>query len=109
MRILINEYNMKQIEVSQRLGITQASVSQYITSVRGGDDAFRNMFPEMKEYTKNIAERIASGEDKEGQIALLCQICQQIREKETFCSYHKQILQIDECGMCFNGSVLGVK
>jgi predicted transcriptional regulator len=104
-RILINDYNMKQIDVATRLGITQASVSQYISSARGGDDFLHNMFPEMKEYTKNIAEKIASGENKEGQIALLCQICEHIREKENFCTLHRQILQVDKCGICYNGQV----
>lgn len=104
-RILINNYEMKQIEVSKRMGITQASVSQYLSSLRGGDDAFQKMFPEMKEYTQSIAEKIASGENKEGQIALLCQICEHIREKENFCSYHKQMLQIDKCGICYNGPI----
>ena len=104
-RILINEYSIKQIDVARRLGITQASVSQYISSVKGGDDFLQDMFPEIKEYTQSIADKIASGENKEGQIALLCQICEHIREKENFCSYHRKMLQIDKCGICYNGPV----
>ena len=104
-RILVNDYSMKQIDVARRLGITQASVSQYISSVRGGDDFLHEMFPEIKEYTQSIAEKIALGENKEGQIALLCQICEHIREKENFCSYHRQMLQIDKCGICYNGPI----
>jgi predicted transcriptional regulator len=102
-RILINDYSMKQIHVAKKLGITQASVSQYISSARGGDNVFRELFPEIEEYTQSVAEKIASGETKEGQIALLCQICEHIREKENFCTYHRQMLQVDSCGMCFDG------
>jgi len=104
-RILINGHNMKQIDVARMLGITQASVSQYISSVRGGDDVLQKMFPEMTQYAQSIAEKIASGENKEGQIALLCQICEHIREKENFCSYHRQMLQTDKCGICYNDPV----
>lgn len=104
-RILINDYSMKQIDVAKRLGITQASVSQYLSSARGGDDFLNEIFPEMRQYTQSIAEKIASGENKEGQIALLCQICENIREKENFCTYHRQMLQIDKCGICYNGPI----
>jgi len=80
-RILTQEYNMKQIEVSKILGITQASVSQYLSSSRGGDNELQNLFPEMEDYAKNIAERIASGENKEMQLVLLCETCSKIREE----------------------------
>lgn len=101
-RILIHDYNMKQIEVSQKLGITQASVSQYLASVRGRDDAFLKAFPEMENYAKTLAEKVASGENKEGQLVILCELCTQIRGKENFCSYHRGILHLDDCGLCFD-------
>ncbi|UCF08353.1 MAG: transcriptional regulator [Thermoplasmata archaeon] len=101
-RILTQEYNMRQIEISKRLGITQASVSQYLSSVRGKNDAFHEMFPEIVEYAKTIADKVASGDAKEEQLALLCEVCAHIRGEENFCSYHKGILQIDSCGVCFD-------
>lgn len=101
-RILTHDYNMKQIEVSRRLGITQASVSQYLSSARGNDVVIHTMFPEMTEYVKAAAEKIAICEDKEGQLALLCEICTHIRGKDSFCSYHRDILHLDDCGLCFN-------
>ncbi len=103
-KILTRDYNMKQIEVSERLGITQASVSQYLSSSRGGDEQFQNMFPEMEGYAKAIADRIASGERKEEQVALLCEICSKIREEDKFCNYHKGLLQLENCDVCFNTS-----
>jgi predicted transcriptional regulator len=99
-RTLIQDYNMKQIEVSKRLGITQASVSQYLSSTRGGDNELQNLFPEMEDYAKVIAKRIASGENKEMQLALLCEVCSKIREEKKFCSYHRSLLQFKSCGIC---------
>jgi predicted transcriptional regulator len=101
-KILTQEYNMKQIEVSRRLGITQASVSQYLSSSRGGDKEFHNLFPEMQENAKAIAKRIAEGGGKDTQVALLCGMCSKMREGEKFCSYHKNFLELESCGICFN-------
>lgn len=103
-RILTQEYDMKQIEVSKRLGITQAAVSQYLSSTRGGDNAFQNIFPEMEEYAQAIAKSIASGEDKDTQLSLLCECCSKIREEEKFCSLHKSIIKLQSCDVCNRSS-----
>jgi predicted transcriptional regulator len=103
-KILINEYDMKQIDVSKRLGITQASVSQYLSSTRGGNKEFHAMFPEIEEYARAIAKKIASGEARDSQVALICGMCSKIREGEKFCDYHKGFLDIESCGICFDDS-----
>jgi predicted transcriptional regulator len=100
-KILTQEYNLKQIEVSKRLGITQASVSQYLSSSRGGDKEFHNLFPEMENHAKAMAEQIANGEGKDAQVALLCDMCTKMREEEKFCNYHRSFLDLDSCGICF--------
>lgn len=99
-KILTQEYQMKQIEVSKRLGITQASVSQYLSSSRGGDKEFHSMFPEMEEHARAIAKRIADGDTKDTQVALICSMCSKMREEEKFCDYHKGFLDLDSCGIC---------
>jgi predicted transcriptional regulator len=106
-KILTQEYNMKQIEVAKTLGITQASVSQYLSATRGEDEEFQKLFPELDDYAKIIAERIASGEQKVNQVALLCEMCATIREDGKFCEYHRNLLHVDECGICFDPSSEG--
>jgi predicted transcriptional regulator len=91
---------MKQIEVSKRLGITQASVSQYLSSSRGGDTEFHRIFPEIEDHARAIAKRIASGEEKDAQVALICLMCSEIRKEDKFCDYHKNLLELDSCGIC---------
>lgn len=103
-KILTQEYNMKQIEVSKRLGITQASVSQYLSSSRGGDKEFHRLFPEMEEHARAIAKRIAEGDTKDTQVALICSMCSKMREGEKFCDYHKGFLDLESCGICFEGA-----
>jgi len=103
-RILIQEYNMKQIEVSKRLGITQASVSQYLSSTRGGNKEFTAIFPEIEEYARGIAKEIAAGGARDTQVALICEMCSKMREGEKFCDYHKGFLELENCGICFDDS-----
>jgi predicted transcriptional regulator len=103
-KILTQEYHMKQIEVSKRLGITQASVSQYLSSSRGGDKEFHKLFPEMEEHARELANKIATGETMDGQVALLCGMCYKMREGDKFCDYHRGYLDLDSCGICFDDS-----
>lgn len=103
-KILIQEYNMKQIEVSKKLGITQASVSQYLSSNRGGNNELQDLFPKIEDYSKSIAKKIASGKSREIQLSLLCEVCSKIREEKKFCSYHKNLLQIESCDVCLKPS-----
>ena len=101
-KILIQEYNMKQIEVSKRLGITQASVSQYLSSTRGDNKEFSAIFPELEEYARGIAKEIASGGARDTQVAMICKMCSKMREGEKFCEYHKGFLELESCGICFD-------
>ena len=103
-KILIQDYNMKQIEVSKMLGITQASVSQYLSSTRGGNNELQDLFPKIEDYSKSIAKKIASGENREEQLSLLCEVCSKIREEEKFYIYHKNLLQIESCDICLKPS-----
>lgn len=100
-KILVKEYKMKQIEVSERLGITQASVSQYITSTRGDDKELMVLFPETLEYAQGIAEKIAEGEEMDLQVALLCDMCTKLRENSKFCGYHRDLIKLEKCNVCF--------
>jgi predicted transcriptional regulator len=92
---------MKQIEVSEKLGITQASVSQYISSTRGDDQELRELFPETHEYAREIARKIIEGEDIDLQLALLCDMCNKIRENSKFCGYHRDFIKLERCNVCY--------
>ena len=80
---LVNNYGMKQIDVSKILEITQASVSQYMSSSRGEDNELLKNFPELKLYASECAYKIAKGEIK-CFVETLCEICSKIRENPKF-------------------------
>lgn len=99
-KCLINDHKMKQTEVAEALGITQGAVSLYCTTTRGGDEKLLTMFPEIVPYAKDIAQKVYNKEIK-GKELMFCGACQSIRHKKEFCTYHKEINQLDGCEVCF--------
>lgn len=102
-KILIEEHKMKQTDVAKILGISQGSTSLYITSMRARDKKFLQLFPEIKKYTKELAERIASGKLKSTPLTL-CAVCKQLRKSTNFCNLHKEFAQLAKCRICYTGS-----
>jgi len=97
---LSGRYNMKQAEIAQRLGITQASVSQYLSAARGGNSEVMDSFPKIKDYAGEIASRIANGEDRFQWTTVLCAACKDIRADPEFCDMHKISANLDGCDVC---------
>jgi len=90
-RILSNTYGMRQIEIADIMGITQASVSQYLNASRGRDKTFWKVFPEIKVFASEAARDLVEyrnqmGESNDSHL-LLCTICGKIREDDRFCTY----------------------
>ena len=63
-RELSGKYNMKQSDIAKKLGITQASVSQYLSSARAGGTKIVEKFPKIQTYAVDISKRIVSGEGR---------------------------------------------
>jgi predicted transcriptional regulator len=99
-KVLINEYKMKQLDVSNLLGMTQGSVSQYVTSIRAGDERLLELFPEIQIYARELAKKIVQGEIKCNPTTL-CNFCNSIRNNGKFCDYHKEIVRMQDCKTCF--------
>jgi predicted transcriptional regulator len=97
---LSNKYNMKQADIARKLGITQASVSQYLSSARGAGTKMTENFPEIKTYASEISKKIAAGEDRFEWSSVLCRACKDIREKDAFCKMHKVEAHLAGCDIC---------
>ncbi len=97
---LSGKYEMKQSDIAKKLGITQASVSQYLSSARAGGTRITDQFPKIKTYAREIARRIADGEDKYEWYGVLCTACKDIRSDEEFCKMHKITANLDGCSIC---------
>jgi predicted transcriptional regulator len=99
---LVSEYRLKQTEVAKRLGITQASVSQYSSSARGRDRGILRLFPEISAKASKIAKDISEGKLKKSDIVfLICSLCGELRKKSKFCKYHRNFAQLEKCRICY--------
>jgi predicted transcriptional regulator len=97
---LSGKHHMKQSDIAKKLGITQASVSQYLSATRAGGTKVTESFPKIKIYANEIANRIVAGENKYEWYGVLCKACQDIRSGEEFCRLHKVASNLDGCDIC---------
>ena len=81
-RELIVKYNLSQVEVAKRLGITQATISYYLHSKRGGrglEELESNDL--LLEAAQKSAVELASGKLSSEELSKnLCKICVLIRD-----------------------------
>lgn len=73
---LSTEYGLKQIEISNILGVTQGAVSHYLTSFRGKEREMVKKNPEIAEKIDEIADMMVNGKFDEKKF---CEICRKIR------------------------------
>ena len=81
---LIGKYKYTQIEAAEKLGTTQAAISQYIHSKRGhkGLSGFEQILPLIKAAASETAEGIAKGRMSSDEVMLnFCRLCASMREK----------------------------
>lgn len=97
---LSGKYHMKQSEIAKKLGITQASVSQYLSASRGAGSKITESFPKIKTYANYIAKRIVAGESKYEWYGVLCEACKDIRSDKEFCDMHKIASNLVGCDIC---------
>jgi len=81
---LIEKHNFTQIEAAEKLGTTQAAISQYIHSKRGhkGIANYEEILPLIRAAASQTAEGIASGKMGADEITLnFCKLCASLREQ----------------------------
>jgi predicted transcriptional regulator len=94
---LMENYGWTQVEVSDRLRITQAAVSKYM----GGklDDKAKNFskMKEVKNAARKIAKEIAEERKRSDSIGELCQVCNTLRREGKLCRMHLDMKNLKEC------------
>lgn len=102
-RELSEVYHMKQIDIADALGITQASVSQYLNDERAKENRFtviKGFTKAVKEIAGNIAAQNAT---KAAVLHSMCEVCSQVRSSKEFCQIHQDMLMVEECNICKRG------
>ncbi len=98
---LLDEHGLKQVDVAERLGVTQAAVSHYHSHTRGTDEAVVELFPEIDRFVEQLARDIVDGIPKSQQVARLNNLSWQLMYTERFCNYHRKIADLADCNVCY--------
>ena len=102
---LYEEHKIKQIDIANLLGITQPSVSLYLSGERGGFEEIFNS-KEVKEHLYQLDEIIKKLVDEtisEFEVMKdMCKLCSTLRKKQAYCKIHGQLDKGREvpCGLC---------
>lgn len=104
---LLERHDLSQKEIADKLGVTQAAVSQYLSSVRGTSNFEKELREsEIKSEIQSLSDRIAEkGADETRIISEYCKICNSMREKGILCKLHgKNIEKLSEedCEVCLS-------
>ena len=105
-RRLIEKYDMTQQEAADRLGLTQASISNYARKARG---VMLNLDtdPNIVKAADEVAAVLASGNpDHREALRLMTEVCDYIRLNHMLCRLHgdlEQGFQTEGCYACDGG------
>jgi len=102
---LYEEHNMKQNDIATCLGITQPSVSLYLSGERGG---FEEIFKSEKvqknlSQLDDLSEKLARNEISEQELMTdMCKLCSTLRKLEAYCDIHAKLdkNRMAPCGLC---------
>ncbi len=101
---MIEDYNMAQKQVAGCLNLTEAAVSQYLSSKRAKEIIFSSaVLKEIKKSAKKIME------DKKLLVHEMMRLCGLAEVKRIMCGMHKkQDAKLPKkCGICFEGLMRG--
>ncbi len=102
-RRLMTVYGLTQKQVADRLGITQAAVSNYINGKRGITFRIED-YPEVEQGINGLSESLAKGRADESTIMTrMTEICDYIRLQRLMCTPHKLLepeLDVSTCHAC---------
>ncbi len=101
--ILHKEYDMEEVDIAKKLGISQAAVSRYISGKRGSL-VNPSAHIDVEEMIRQLAEEIAYGSiGKYGIYMELTKITLYMLSRKYVCDYHAKIsptINPEECNIC---------
>ncbi len=75
---LITAHHLTQIEAAQKLGTTQAAISQYVNSKRAlkGTEKFGDVLPQLRAVAIETANRLARNDARPEEVGIdFCKLC----------------------------------
>ena len=105
-KCMIDDYKFTQKKVAEHMGITEAAVSQYLSSKRANEVIFTSgILDEIKKSVKIIIE------NRELLIPEMMRLCKLTAVKQVMCDIHKsQDVELPEgCDVCFEEDIINIK
>ncbi len=102
---LIDRHNLSQKETAEKLGVTQAAVSQYISSARGAPELEKEIEnSSVDKKIRDLSDKIAE-ENPEGIVAMAeyCEICNLMKKDGIICKVHGEVVEDlpeTDCSIC---------
>ena len=100
---LVVKYKLSQVEIADKLGTTQAAISQYFSSKRG-EKRMRAVqsVPKIRSAAKKLAKEIASGRaSADDAMVHFCGLCLSLRKQGLVCDLHRErVLERGACNLC---------
>lgn len=105
-KILESEYNLTQQDIAQKLGITQAAVSYYLSNKRAKKLKEIQEIPEVVNLVNDYIRSIMNGEiEPKASYVKFCSLCKTIKDHGLLCTISKRLgISIDDAFWC--GSVV---
>ena len=89
---------LSQKEVSEKLGMTQPAISQYLRRKRGNEIKFNK---QINSEIRKLAKSAAMGCNTSDQVFKICKICMAIRRDKALCELHMKHNSVPEkCNVC---------
>jgi predicted transcriptional regulator len=84
-RELAESHKLKQLEIASLLGITQASVSYYLTSKRGYGSELSKKLPMLEDIGRKLAEDLVKGTPSSNVMKTVCDLCKSLKVYDVLC------------------------
>lgn len=82
---LVRRYELSQVEVAKKLGITQPAVSQYLSALRGKSELEKKLMKSIGRDIRSLADDVANGRLSQADVVRrYCAICGLIKRKGIF-------------------------
>lgn len=82
---LVRRYELSQVEVAKKLGITQPAVSQYLSALRGKRELEKKLMKSIGRDIRSLADDVARGKLSQADVVKrYCAICSLMKKKGIF-------------------------
>jgi len=101
-RNLVIEHGFSQRQAARKLGITQATVSNYIREKRGIQFAIEET-EEIKKAVQGVANNLANGVEQINAMTILTNLTQKVLATRQLCEYHAKLdptFDASSCPIC---------